>query len=86
MEPKHVISFLDPLISHFHIGICIPSDATGVLPVRFPIILRVYTYLTQAMTYEKVPLEDFKTVFGTQIGSYDRSRLTHRPRLTDSGE
>lgn len=38
-----------------------------------PRLLKVATLTPQlvtAMSYEKDPLEDFKAVFGTQIGSY----------------
>jgi len=45
-------------------------------------ILRVNPQQATAMAYEKVPLEDFKTAFGTQIGSYDHLKFTLRT-LTD---
>ena len=80
-----MISFLDPLISHCHIRICIPPGATGIAPVRISNFLRVNQQPATDMAYEKVPLEGFKTVFGTQIGSYNHSFLAHRPTLTVIG-
>ena len=80
VKPWHVISLLNPLISHCYIGICISSDATGVLSSRIISILNTRIPQSEPITmaYEKIPLEDFKTAFGAQIGSYSHSRFTLR--------
>lgn len=37
------------------------------------------------MEYEKVPLEDFKTAFGTKTGSYRHFYLALRSKTDDGG-
>jgi len=38
------------------------------------------------MSYNKVPIQDFKTAFDAQIGSYDRLHLALGSKLTVTGE
>ena len=70
VKPWHVISLLNPLISHCYIGICISSDATGVLSSRIISILNTRIPQSEPITmaYEIVRRDWSQTCALRSIG------------------